>query len=150
MIASSVQCRQHAGGALAARLPCTYPAWCRHMCCLSSSQAVHSAAVGFRAGPIPDPLGVLSQWHAEASLACQVAYVEDGLEAIIFTADGDMRQGLNNLQATHSGFKLVNRENVFKVGSCSCAAHPACHPLHHPPCIGPIPSAAPAPTSLCG
>ena len=27
-----------------------------------------------------------------------VAYNEEGLEAIIFTADGDMRQSLNNLQ----------------------------------------------------
>lgn len=24
------------------------------------------------------------------------------------------RQGLNNLQATHSGFQLVSQENVFK------------------------------------
>ena len=38
-----------------------------------------------------------------------------GLEAIIFTADGDMRQALNNLQATYGGFGLVNQENVFKV-----------------------------------
>lgn len=45
----------------------------------------------------------------------QVAYVPEGLEAIIFTADGDMRQGLNNLQATYSGFGFVNQENVFKV-----------------------------------
>ena len=28
----------------------------------------------------------------------QVPYVESGLEAVIFTADGDMRQALNNLQ----------------------------------------------------
>jgi hypothetical protein len=28
----------------------------------------------------------------------QVAYTNEGLEAIIFTADGDMRQALNNLQ----------------------------------------------------
>ncbi|MCJ8740792.1 hypothetical protein PDJAM_G00063110 [Pangasius djambal] len=39
----------------------------------------------------------------------------DGLEAIIFTAQGDMRQALNNLQSTHSGFGFVNSENVFKV-----------------------------------
>ena len=39
----------------------------------------------------------------------------EGLEAIIFTADGDMRQALNNLQATYSGFGLVNPDNVFKV-----------------------------------
>lgn len=45
----------------------------------------------------------------------QVPYVTEGLEAVVFTADGDMRQGLNNLQATHSGFGFVNRDNVFKV-----------------------------------
>jgi len=44
-----------------------------------------------------------------------VKYVDDGLEAIIFTAQGDMRQALNNLQSTHKGFGLVNSENVFKV-----------------------------------
>lgn len=42
-------------------------------------------------------------------------YVPEGLEAIIFTADGDMRQALNNLQATFAGFRFVNQENVFKV-----------------------------------
>lgn len=44
-----------------------------------------------------------------------VEYTEDGLEAIVFTAQGDMRQGLNNLQSTANGYGLVNGENVFKV-----------------------------------
>lgn len=44
-----------------------------------------------------------------------MAYVPEGHEAIIFTADGDMRQALNNLQATYTGFRFVNQENVFKV-----------------------------------
>lgn len=44
-----------------------------------------------------------------------VAYNDAGLEAVIFTADGDMRQALNNMQATHSGFGFVSQENVFKV-----------------------------------
>ncbi|GBF96156.1 replication factor C subunit 2 [Raphidocelis subcapitata] len=39
----------------------------------------------------------------------------EGLEAIVFTADGDMRQALNNLQATHTGFGDVTPDNVFKV-----------------------------------
>jgi hypothetical protein len=47
--------------------------------------------------------------------ALQVPYVPEGLEAVVFTADGDMRQALNNLQATFSGFQFVNAENVFKV-----------------------------------
>ena len=38
-----------------------------------------------------------------------------GLEAVVFTVDGDMRQALNALQATHSGFGLVDQDNVFKV-----------------------------------
>ncbi|XP_027181531.1 replication factor C subunit 2 [Coffea eugenioides] len=53
----------------------------------------------------------------------KVPYVPEGLDAIIFTADGDMRQALNNLQATNSGFGFVNQENVFKV--CDQP-----HPLH--------------------
>ncbi|CAI5954805.1 unnamed protein product [Closterium sp. NIES-65] len=31
------------------------------------------------------------------------------------TADGDMRQGLNNLEATPTGFGLVNADNMFRV-----------------------------------
>ncbi|XP_044532350.1 replication factor C subunit 2 isoform X2 [Gracilinanus agilis] len=45
----------------------------------------------------------------------KVEYTDDGLEAIVFTAQGDMRQALNNLQSTYSGFGFINSENVFKV-----------------------------------
>lgn len=45
----------------------------------------------------------------------QVSYTPDGLEAIVFTAQGDMRQGLNNLQSTWNGFRHVDSINVFKV-----------------------------------
>lgn len=48
-------------------------------------------------------------------LLIKVTYTEDGLEAVVFTAQGDMRQALNNLQSTHNGFELVNSQNVFKV-----------------------------------
>ncbi|XP_012277717.1 replication factor C subunit 2 [Orussus abietinus] len=44
-----------------------------------------------------------------------ISYTDDGLEAIIFTAQGDMRQALNNLQSTYNGFGHINSENVFKV-----------------------------------
>ena len=41
---------------------------------------------------------------------------EPGLEALIFTAEGDMRYALNNLQATASGFdNVISRDNVFSV-----------------------------------
>lgn len=38
----------------------------------------------------------------------QVPYVPEGLEAIIFTADGDMRQALNNLQVKLFPLGIVN------------------------------------------
>lgn len=44
-----------------------------------------------------------------------VSYNDEGLAAILFTAQGDMRQALNNLQCTVSGYGIVNAENVFKV-----------------------------------
>ena len=44
-----------------------------------------------------------------------VSYTEDGLEALVYTAQGDMRQAIGNLQSTHVGFGHVNGKNVFKV-----------------------------------
>ncbi|KAI8823173.1 P-loop containing nucleoside triphosphate hydrolase protein [Fimicolochytrium jonesii] len=44
-----------------------------------------------------------------------VKYSPEGLEAIIFSSEGDMRQAINNIQATWAGFGFVNAENVFKV-----------------------------------
>ncbi|XP_052801056.1 replication factor C subunit 2-like [Mya arenaria] len=51
----------------------------------------------------------------EVCEAENVSFTDDGLEAIVFTAQGDMRQALNNLQSTYQGFEHVNSENVFKV-----------------------------------
>lgn len=42
-------------------------------------------------------------------------YDDNGLTALIFTSEGDMRQAINNLQSTHSGFGFVSGDNVFKV-----------------------------------
>lgn len=50
--------------------------------------------------------------HAELY---QVEYNDDGLTALIFTSEGDMRQAINNLQSTHSGFGFISGDNVFKV-----------------------------------
>eukprot|EP00968_Pinguiococcus_pyrenoidosus_P014935 scaffold1370_cov271-Pinguiococcus_pyrenoidosus.AAC.3 len=44
-----------------------------------------------------------------------VGYTQEGLDAIVFTAEGDMRHALNGLQSTVSGFEYVSQENVFKV-----------------------------------
>jgi len=45
----------------------------------------------------------------------KVEYNDDGLTALIFTSEGDMRQAINNLQSTWSGFGFVSGDNVFKV-----------------------------------
>ncbi|KAH8603471.1 putative Rad17 cell cycle checkpoint protein [Trypanosoma vivax] len=44
-----------------------------------------------------------------------VTYTDDGLEALLDLADGDLRSAVNALQATCSGYGVVNAENVFKV-----------------------------------
>ncbi|CRL05543.1 CLUMA_CG018207, isoform A [Clunio marinus] len=59
-----------------------------------------------------------AQVLAKCIYVCQqenLDYTEDGLEAIVFTAQGDMRQALNNLQSTANGFGKISSENVFKV-----------------------------------
>lgn len=59
-----------------------------------------------------------SQILAKCIKVCQMEdlnYTEDGLEAIVFTSQGDMRQALNNLQSTANGFGQITSENVFKV-----------------------------------
>lgn len=56
-------------------------------------------------------------WPSAQVLATEriTEYDDSGIEAIVFTAQGDMRQALNNLQATHSGTGFISSENVFKV-----------------------------------
>lgn len=45
----------------------------------------------------------------------KVELSEDGLAALVFSAEGDMRQAINNLQSTWSGFGFVSGDNVFRV-----------------------------------
>ena len=44
----------------------------------------------------------------------------------MFTAQGDMRQALNNVQSTFDGFGFVNADNVFKVRRGVCAEMTVC------------------------
>ncbi|EEH16862.2 hypothetical protein PABG_06949 [Paracoccidioides brasiliensis Pb03] len=44
-----------------------------------------------------------------------VKHSEDGIAALIFSAEGDMRQAINNLQSTWAGFGFVSGDNVFRV-----------------------------------
>ena len=59
--------------------------------------------------------GLRSFWLWAKLSDRQVKYNDDGLTALIFTAEGDMRQAINNLQSTWSGFGFISSENVFKV-----------------------------------
>ncbi|KAF8342252.1 P-loop containing nucleoside triphosphate hydrolase protein [Cantharellus anzutake] len=45
----------------------------------------------------------------------KVEYNDEGISALIFTSEGDMRQAINNLQSTWSGSGFVSSTNVFKV-----------------------------------
>ena len=45
----------------------------------------------------------------------EVEYSDDGIAALVFSAEGDMRQAINNLQSTHAGFGFVSGDNVFRV-----------------------------------
>ena len=40
---------------------------------------------------------------------------DEGIAALCFSAEGDMRQAINNLQSTWSGFGFVGGEEVFRV-----------------------------------
>ncbi|KAJ1965817.1 replication factor C subunit 4 [Dipsacomyces acuminosporus] len=51
----------------------------------------------------------------EICRAEKVEYTAEGLDAIAFSADGDMRQAVNNLQSTSSGFGFISPDNVFRV-----------------------------------
>ncbi|KAJ1430677.1 replication factor C 37 kd subunit [Ochromonadaceae sp. CCMP2298] len=57
---------------------------------------------------------VLSRLQDVAALE-DVSYDTAGLEAIVFVAEGDMRNALNSMQSTVSGFGRVTSENVFKI-----------------------------------
>ncbi|XP_045504889.1 replication factor C subunit 2 [Colias croceus] len=44
-----------------------------------------------------------------------LSYTEEGVNAVVFTAQGDLRSALNNLQSTAQGFGHISPDNVFKV-----------------------------------
>jgi replication factor C subunit 2/4 len=45
----------------------------------------------------------------------KVPTTDSGLEALVFTAEGDMRNALNNMQSAFIGFGSVTRESVLRV-----------------------------------
>ena len=45
----------------------------------------------------------------------KVAVTDSGLEALVFPAEGDMRNALNNMQSANIGFGAVTKESVLRV-----------------------------------
>ena len=45
----------------------------------------------------------------------KIDYADDGIAALVFSAEGDMRQAINNLQSTWAGFGFVGGDQVFRV-----------------------------------
>ncbi|XP_071849306.1 replication factor C subunit 5-like [Apostichopus japonicus] len=79
--------------------------------------ALQSRCTRFRFGPLaleqmmPRVQHVIEQEKVEVT--------EDGMQALVTLAKGDMRKALNILQSTYMGFELVNEENVYQ-----CVGHP--------------------------
>ena len=44
-----------------------------------------------------------------------VGFSEEGMAALVFSAEGDMRQAINNLQSTWTGVGFVGGDAVFRV-----------------------------------
>ena len=45
----------------------------------------------------------------------EIKYDEEGIEALVFWTDGDLRSGIGSLQATVAGFGWVTKDVVFRV-----------------------------------
>jgi replication factor C subunit 2/4 len=51
-------------------------------------------------------------------IICQkenIQYTTEGIAALNFISQGDIRQAINNLEATYHGYKIVTEENVYKL-----------------------------------
>jgi replication factor C subunit 2/4 len=44
-----------------------------------------------------------------------VKYDEKGIESLIFISQGDIRQAINNLEATHNSYEIITEKNVYKL-----------------------------------
>lgn len=44
-----------------------------------------------------------------------IIYDDKGIETLNFISQGDIRQAINNLEATYHGYKTITEENVFKL-----------------------------------
>jgi replication factor C subunit 2/4 len=45
----------------------------------------------------------------------KIKFDDEGLEAINFASNGDIRQAINNLESVYNTYEEINKENVFKI-----------------------------------
>lgn len=78
-------------------------------------EPIQSRCALFRFSRVPDAV-IISQLE-KISGEEKVKYDRDGLDAILYVADGDMRQAINVLQATAVVSKEISKDEVFKMAS---------------------------------
>ena len=84
--------------------------------CNNSSEiieAIQSRCIIFRYTKISD-----DEIKHRLEVICKkenIPYTDDGLNTVVMTAQGDLRQAINNLQLTYNGYIDIIPENVFKL-----------------------------------
>ena len=76
-------------------------------------EPIQSRCAILRFGKLSDS-EILQRLNQVAQLE-HVPCTDGGLEALVFTAEGDMRNALNNMQSAFIGFGSLTRESVLKV-----------------------------------
>ena len=82
--------------------------------------AIQSRCTRFRFQPLPIAEVSKRLTHVIASEHCNVT--PDGLEALLKLSKGDMRRGLNVLQACYAAYESINEDAVY---SCVGNPHPS-------------------------
>jgi replication factor C subunit 2/4 len=86
------------------------------LACNNSSkiiEPIQSRCALLRFGRLPDE--ALVERLVQVAKTENVPYIAEGIEALVFSAEGDLRQAINNLQSTFSGFGYITPENVYRV-----------------------------------
>ena len=76
-------------------------------------EPIQSRCAILRFGKLSDS-EILQRLNQVAQLE-KIACTDSGLEALVFTAEGDMRNALNNMQSAFIGFGSLTSESVLKV-----------------------------------
>lgn len=73
--------------------------------------ALQSRCMRFRFGPLESTQVINKLQSIAQAESCNIT--EDGLQAIVKLAHGDMRKCLNVLQSCHAAYDIINEENVY-------------------------------------